>query len=84
MFSKFDITTLDQSGITSLKNWNAIQKLVRDYNNLLEIADRDRQVMLTVIDRIGVRLDDIPSDPQAAGGMMKKALDHYEEDLAEQ
>ena len=43
-----------------------VENTFHDYEALLRTATRDREALLGFVDALGVRLDDIPSDPDAA------------------
>jgi hypothetical protein len=43
-----------------------IEDTFRDYAALLKVAERDRQAVLGFVDNLDARLDDLPSDPDAA------------------
>lgn len=64
-----------------------IEATFRAYAELLKVANRDREVVLGVIDRVGVRLDEVHPHPdmpaEAAVARVMQAFDNYIEDQRE-
>lgn len=45
---------------------DTIRRVYRAHAALLAVASRDREVLLALLDHVGIRLDELPADPRVA------------------
>jgi len=57
--------------------------LEKDYRRLLAAAEKDRQILLGVLDTIGVRLDELVPDPEVAKARVLHYMNLWKEDRAD-
>jgi|APSaa5957512622_1039677.scaffolds.fasta_scaffold00148_27 hypothetical protein len=52
-----------------------VERVFEEHARLLEIGERDRQIVLVTIDRVGVRFDELTEVPKIAAERVSRALE---------
>ena len=52
-----------------------VERVFEEHARLLEIGERDRQIVLVTIDRVGVRFDELSEVPKIAAERVSRALE---------